>query len=267
MAATLSCQRYGQLASCRQLARAGHLAIASICCVCAPGHTQGARREWRQRRAMCRRRLRYRVANLASQMRVAFSSIASKTCSSSPGDLLIIFSISEVADSCSNASSRSRFRRSNCSGEWSVDRCAVGVLRALDLTALWPRPLTGWPIALPRCFMTRPPGRFTMSLNFINFQRSRYVRFGSKADMCNANRHVRFTPNSGHVQCTSPCLLCANSGHSAIHSITSSALVSSDGGTVRPRVFAVLRLIASSNFTVCWMGKSAGFSPFRIRPA
>ena len=24
------------------------------------------------------------------------------------------------------------------------------------------------------------------------------------------------TPNSGHVQCNSPCLLCANSGHSVI---------------------------------------------------
>jgi hypothetical protein len=56
------------------------------------------------------------------------------------------------------------------------------------------------------------------------------VRFGSKADMCGAKRHVRFTPNSdresghaanghvcftpesGHVQCDSPCLLWANSG-------------------------------------------------------
>ena len=28
--------------------------------------------------------------------------------------------------------------------------------------------------------------------------------------------HVRFTPKSGHVQCISPCLLCANSGHCAI---------------------------------------------------
>ena len=29
------------------------------------------------------------------------------------------------------------------------------------------------------------------------------VRFGSKADMCSAKCHVRFTPESGHVQCTS----------------------------------------------------------------
>ena len=42
----------------------------------------------------------------------------------------------------------------------------------------------------------------------------RYVRFGSKADISQRNRHVRFTPKSGHVQCISPCPLSANSGHS-----------------------------------------------------
>ena len=41
----------------------------------------------------------------------------------------------------------------------------------------------------------------------------RHVRFGSKADICGAKQHVRFTPNSGHVQCISSCLLCAKSGH------------------------------------------------------
>src|SRR5262245_19504852 len=57
------------------------------------------------------------------------------------------------------------------------------------------------------------------------------VRFGSKADMCGATSHVRFTPNSdresgfpanghvrftlesGHVQCNSSCLLWASSRH------------------------------------------------------
>ena len=28
-----------------------------------------------------------------------------------------------------------------------------------------------------------------------------FVRFGSKADICGAKRRVRFTPESGHVQC------------------------------------------------------------------
>ena len=57
------------------------------------------------------------------------------------------------------------------------------------------------------------------------------VRFGSKADMCDAQAHVRFTPNSdresgppqshvrftpesGHVRCKKQCLLWAKSGHS-----------------------------------------------------
>jgi hypothetical protein len=39
------------------------------------------------------------------------------------------------------------------------------------------------------------------------------VRFGSKADICGAKAHVRFTPESRHVQRTNGCLLWANSGH------------------------------------------------------
>jgi len=64
----------------------------------------------------------------------------------------------------------------------------------------------------------------------------------AKAD---SNGHVCFTPNSRHVQCTSPCLLWANSGHQN-YSITSLARASSDGGTVRLSALAVLRLIANS---------------------
>ena len=36
---------------------------------------------------------------------------------------------------------------------------------------------------------------------------------GQKQTCRSAKRHVRFTPNSGHVQCTSRCPLSANSGH------------------------------------------------------
>jgi hypothetical protein len=43
---------------------------------------------------------------------------------------------SEVAASCSSASSRSRVRRSSCSCRSAVDTCAVGALRALGLFAL-----------------------------------------------------------------------------------------------------------------------------------
>ena len=53
---------------------------------------------------------------------------------------------------------------------------------------------------------------------------------------CSAKGHVRFTPESGHVQCTSPCPLSANSelmqrSKQHLYSITSSARASSNGGT------------------------------------
>ena len=50
------------------------------------------------------------------------------------------------------------------------------------------------------------------------------------------------------------------------HSITSSALASRDGGTVRPSALAVFRLMVNSNFVGCTTGSSAGVSPFKIRP-
>jgi len=46
----------------------------------------------------------------------------------------------------------------------------------------------------------------------------------SRAALRGALAYVRFTPESGHMQCTSACLLWANSGHRAAHSITSSAM-------------------------------------------
>src|SRR5215831_2892860 len=52
-----------------------------------------------------------------------------------------------------------------------------------------------------------------------------------------------------------------------LHSITSSASASNLSGTSSPSAFAVLRLITNSNFVGCMTGRSAGFSPFRIRPA
>ena len=53
--------------------------------------------------------------NLASQMRVAFSSMALNTGSSSPGELEMTCSTSEVAVCCSSASERSSVRRSSLS--------------------------------------------------------------------------------------------------------------------------------------------------------
>src|SRR5262245_49149976 len=48
------------------------------------------------------------------------------------------------------------------------------------------------------------------------------------------------------------------------HSITSSARASSVGGTSRPRAFAVLILMISSNLVGCSTGKSAGLAPRKI---
>jgi hypothetical protein len=52
-----------------------------------------------------------------------------------------------------------------------------------------------------------------------------------------------------------------------LHSITSSARASSLSGTSRLSALAVLRLSTSSNLVDCTTGRSAGFSPLRMRPA
>jgi 2-polyprenyl-6-methoxyphenol hydroxylase-like FAD-dependent oxidoreductase len=52
----------------------------------------------------------------------------------------------------------------------------------------------------------------------------------------------------------------------SVHSITSSAIASTPGGMARPGALAVLRLMISSNLESCTMGRSAGFSPLRMRP-
>ena len=51
------------------------------------------------------------------------------------------------------------------------------------------------------------------------------------------------------------------------YSITSLARASSVAGTVRPGALAVARLIISSTLADCWTGRSARFSPFKMRPA
>src|SRR5262245_46766409 len=51
------------------------------------------------------------------------------------------------------------------------------------------------------------------------------------------------------------------------YSITSSARLCTDCGTVMPSALAVFKLMISSTFVVCWTGRSAGFSPLRIFPA
>src|SRR5262249_50572145 len=65
-----------------------------------------------------------------------------------------------------------------------------------------------------------------------------------------------------------PCRRCAAEQRdelAPLHSITSSARARSDGGTSRLSTFAVLRFRASLNFVGICTGRSAGFSPLRIR--
>jgi hypothetical protein len=80
------------------------------------------------------------------------------------------------------------------------------------------------PLALPLRWLSAnaaslhvaPCGGFTTMPNprqILAFAPWQDARFGSKADMCTAKAYVRFAPKSGHVQCTSACLLWANSGH------------------------------------------------------
>src|SRR5499427_4889647 len=49
------------------------------------------------------------------------------------------------------------------------------------------------------------------------------------------------------------------------YSITSSASAITVGGTVRPSVVAVLRLMANSNLAGACAGSSAGLAPFKMR--
>src|SRR5215475_2429134 len=49
--------------------------------------------------------------------------------------------------------------------------------------------------------------------------------FGSDRALVVSPAYVRFTPESGHVQCTRPCPLWANSGHAGISSRRGSAVM------------------------------------------
>ena len=77
-----------------------------------------------------------------------------------------------------------------------------------------------------------------------------------KRTSLDAMRNVRFVPKAD----------VSNRSKAGSYSITSSAVASSDDGTVRPRMRAVTTLMTSSNLVACTTGKSAGFSPLRMRP-
>ena len=80
-----------------------------------------------------------------------------------------------------------------------------------------------------------------------------------------SNLDVRASLKSGYSRLRLQCPLSAISGHTAVHSISSSARESKLGGTVRPIALAAFILIASSYLTGSCTGRSAGFVPLRIR--
>jgi hypothetical protein len=80
---------------------------------------------------------------------------------------------------------------------------------------------------------------------------------------------VRCYSNSDHSTAGFVCPRSSRSGlmHRSkkhLYSITSSARVSSCGGTVRPSALAVLRLMTKSYLIGCWTGRSEGLAPFKI---
>src|SRR5262249_6793307 len=92
-------------------------------------------------------------------------------------------------------------------------------------------------------------GRDFESMLRIQGRKIVFQQYRSEADICSGLAYVRFGPKADiHL-----------------HSIMSPAVVSKADGTMRPRAFAVFRLITSSNLVGCITGKSAGFSPLRMR--
>ena len=127
-------------------------------------------------------------------------------------------------------------------------------------------------VALPRSFISSRPNRLNSRLRRKtgNFRPiGIHVRFRSLGDMAACPHYVRFTSESRHSVAHLGCPLRATTGlmhrsKSPGHSITLSAVASSDGGTVMPSALAVLRLITKSNLVGCSTGRSAGLAPFRI---
>ena len=109
------------------------------------------------------------------------------------------------------------------------------------------------PRMLHRSGPSRRSGRSRMSqMRHFRQNRARAFRFprsAADAALCQS-RHVALRRSK-----------------TARYSMTSSAVNSSFGGMVSPSVLAVFILMTNSNFLGCTTGRSAGFAPFRTRPA
>src|ERR1039458_9419535 len=124
-------------------------------------------------------------------MRVAFSSIALNTGSSSPGELEMTLNTSEVAVCCSSASSRSRLSNATFLFSLAADdlrrRTALGAMGGFSINVLRRRALTALPPALSRRFMPIPKTR-TRHLSGSNQRFDRGLKPASKPlPQCTAN--------------------------------------------------------------------------------
>src|ERR1035437_3846799 len=154
-------------------------------------------------------------------MRVAFSSIALNTGSSSPGELEMTLNTSEVAVCCSSASSRSRLSNATFLFSLAADdlrrRTALGAMGGFSINVLRRRALTALPPALSRRFMPIPKTR-TRHLSASNQRFDRGLKPASKPmPQCTAN--VR----SGSSKADKPswakiylCPLLSNSGQTRV---------------------------------------------------
>ena len=78
----------------------------------------------------------------------------------------------------------------------------------------------------------------------------------SESNSPRSKRNLSQRAKLRHKQCSKP----------FPHSMTSSAVASSKGGTETPSAAAVFWLIAKSNFSGRWIGKSVGLAPCKIFP-
>jgi hypothetical protein len=95
---------------------------------------------------------------------------------------------------------------------------------------------------------------------------------GVKSAAFAVGRSLRSTSITGHLRCRPPLRKRARNGlmhrrNVCPQSITSSASICIEVGTSMPSFLAVFMLMTSSNLVERMTGRSAGFSPLRIRPA
>jgi hypothetical protein len=176
---------------------------------------------------------------VALQRRTAFSSIVLNAGSSSPGELLMTWSTSDVAACCSNASAR-------C--------CRASARSRLYFSSCCSRSARGW--------------RFqrTRDLTFVLVERRPPMRvrlFTPLRDKVTSS--AQSLVPCGRASRGSSLSILAEPHDELPHSITSSARASTVGGISMPSALAVLRLMISSYLVGACTGRSAGFSPLRMR--